>query len=463
MNAERRHETKNRRLASLGAMLEYYDFVAYIYVAAAISQAFFPSEGSETVHLMSTFGIYAIGFVVRPVAGIALSRVADRVGRKKVFLLTLALMSAASIGIGILPTYATVGWLAPALLLLMRVLQGCAVGGELPAAAVFVSEFAGPARVGFSGAYMMSLAYGGFLFGAGAALASDLVVGHLAQDTPSLGWRLPFLTGGVLGLVALYLRRHMEETPAFKELERSRDENTTPQGAVIALLRSHSASLLVGFLIVGALTALNVVFFQYWPTYLQVNLDYSADLALTGSLILILVAMIAMPWWGRFADRYGWSRLYIVGGLASAGTSIFAFVTVPTLGSNSPAALILPVPAALSAASLVAAGPGLLASMFPTENRQVGYSIPYNVGAAIFGGLLPLSIAPLISSLGVRAPLLIVLGGCVAGLAISATVVRLPLFLGRGAADLARVRTLSETETDGKVGGQGARNAQGGR
>lgn len=438
MNAGRLHETKNRRLASLGAMLEYYDFVAYIYVAASISQAFFPSDGPETLRLLSTFGIYAIGFVVRPVAGIALSRLADRIGRKKVFIFTLALMSAASIGIGVLPTYDNVGWFAPALLLLMRVLQGCAVGGELPAAAVFVSEFAGPSRVGFSGAYMMSLAYGGFLFGAGAALLSDLVVTHLAPGIPSLDWRLPFLIGGALGLVALYLRRQMEETPAFVELELTRPHGRQPSGSIGKILRTHAASLIVGFLVVGALTALNVVFFQYWPTYLQVNLGYSADFALTGSLILIVVAMVAMPWWGRFADRYGWSRLYVVGGSASAAASILAFAIVPTLGSNSVAALVLPVPAALSASSLVAAGPGLLASMFPTENRQVGYSIPYNVGAAIFGGLLPLSIAPLIAAMGLRAPLVIALGGAVVGLAIAALVGRLPLFLGHAATRDAR-------------------------
>ncbi len=431
MSSANSKEIKNRRLASFGAMLEYYDFVVYIYVAVAISQAFFPSHGSEALRLLQTFGIYSIGFLVRPVAGIALSRIADRVGRKRVFLFTLALMSAATFGIGVLPTYDSVGWLAPALLLLMRVLQGCAVGGELPAAAVFVTEFAGPSRVGFSGAYLQSMAYGGFLLGAGAALLSHVVATLVLPGTPSLAWRLPFLVGGLLGLVAVYLRRQLEETPAFQELEETDGDRTNRQGSIAAIFRYHSPAVLVGFLVVGAQSALNVVFFQYWPTYLQVNLGYSANVALAASLLAIIAAMAAMPWWGRFADRYGWRRLFLVGGVASAVTSIAVFAILPTLKSGSVAVLFLPIPAALSVAAIVAAAPGLLPSMFPTEIRQSGYAIPYNVGVAIFAGVLPLSIAPLIANLGVRAPVFIIIAGCLVALLVAAVIPRIPLYLGR--------------------------------
>jgi len=433
MSSANSKEMKNRRLASLGAMLEYYDFVVYIYVAVAISQAFFPSHGSEALRLLQTFGIYSIGFLVRPVAGIALSRIADRVGRKRVFLFTLALMSAATFGIGVLPTYDSVGWLAPALLLLMRVLQGCAVGGELPAAAVFVTEFAGPSRVGFSGAYLQSMAYGGFLLGAGAALLSHVVATLVFPGTPSLAWRLPFVIGGVLGLVAVYLRRRLEETPAFQALEETDGDRTNRQGSIAAIFRNHTPAVLVGFLVVGAQSALNVVFFQYWPTYLRVNLGYSANVALAASLLAIIAAMAAMPWWGRFADRYGWRRLFVVGGVASAVTSIAVFAILPTLQRGSVAVLFLQIPAALSVAAIVAAAPGLLPAMFPTEIRQSGYAIPYNVGVAIFAGALPLSIAPLIANLGVRAPVFIIIAGCLVGLLVAAVIPRIPLFLGRAA------------------------------
>jgi MFS family permease len=142
-----RRARRNIRLGSLGAALEYYDFVAYLYVATLIGQAFFPADMSDTIRLVQTLAIYSTGLLIRPVAGILIARVADRVGRKRLFILTVAVMSVATLLIGLLPTYAQVGWLAPALLLLLRLAQGCAVGGELPAAAVFVSEHARPAGV----------------------------------------------------------------------------------------------------------------------------------------------------------------------------------------------------------------------------------------------------------------------------------------------------------------------------
>jgi MFS family permease len=430
MSSATTRESKNRRLASLGATLEYYDFVAYIYVAAAISEAFFPSDGSETLHLVQTFGIYAVGFFARPVAGIALSHLADRVGRKRVFLFTLALMSAATFGIGVLPTYDQVGWFAPALLLLMRLLQGCAVGGELPAAAVFVTEFSGPARIGFSGAYLQSMAYGGFLLGSGAALLSDLIATHVLPGTPSLNWRLPFVLGGLLGLLALYLRRQLDETPAFEEMQQTAGV-LADRTSISAIFRSQSTAILIGFLAVGALTGLNVVFFQYWPTYLQVDFGHSADLALASSLLSIVAAMLAMPWWGRYADRFGWRSLYVTGAALSAATSIAVFAVLPRLAAGSALVLVLPIPAALSVASIVAAGPGLLCSLFPTHIRQACYAIPYNVGAALFGGLLPLSIAPMVASVGVRAPLIILGAGCLLALVVAAVIPRLPMYLGR--------------------------------
>lgn len=446
-------ERRNRRLASLGATLEYYDFVAYIYVAAAISQAFFPASGSETLRLVQTFGIYSIGFVARPVAGIVMSRLADRVGRKKIFLFTLALMSAATLGIGLLPTYASVGWLAPVLLLLMRILQGCAVGGELPAAAVFVSEFAGRTRVGFSSAYLQSMSYAGFLLGAGAALLSSTLAEHVFTSIPSLEWRLPFLIGGVLGLAALYLRRRLEETPAFEQLaEQPVHAAAASRGSVRIVLRDHGAAVGLGFLLMAALSIINVIFFQYWPTYLRVDLRHSAGTALAGSLAAIVAAMLAMPLWGRFADRYGWRALFLVGAGATTILSTGAFLVLPSIGTDSPLLLVLSVPAAVGVASIVAAVPGLLASLFPTSIRQSGYAIPYNIGVAFFGGLLPLSIAPLIAAAGVRAPLFIALAGCLLSLVAGLAVTRVPLHLGRSASERTDVQPADDEQSARSAG-----------
>lgn len=432
MTTATRSERKNRRLASLGATLEYYDFVAYTFVAAAISQAFFPADSPEALRLMWTFGIYAVGFVARPVAGIFMSRLADRIGRKKIFLFTLVLMSAATFGIGILPTYDSVGWIAPVLLLLMRLLQGCAVGGELPTAAVFVSEFAGRGRVGFAGAYLQALAYGGFLLGASAALLSTFLATSVFPAVPSLNWRLPFLIGGVLGLVALYLRRRLDETPAFERLEEGSDERaSSKRGSLRVVLREHGRAVAFGFLLLAALSIVNVIFFQYWPTYLQVNLGHSPAMSLGASLLAIVGAMVAIPLWGLFADRFGWRTHLLVGGTASTVVSVAVFLALPAIPADSPVILVACLPAAVGVAAIVAAVPGLLSSLFPTAIRQSGYAVPYNVGVAVFGGLLPLVIAPLIAVAGLSAPLLIVLAACVIAFVSAFLVTRLPLYLGR--------------------------------
>ncbi|MGP3533692.1 MFS transporter [Microbacterium sp. RD1] len=435
MNPATRSETKNRRLASLGATLEYYDFVAYTFVAAAISQAFFPADIPETLRLVQTFAIYSVGFVARPLAGIFMSRLSDRIGRRKIFLFTLALMSLATFGIGVLPTYETVGWLAPALLLLMRLLQGCAVGGELPTAAVFVSEFAGPRRVGFSGAYLQAWSYGGFLLGAAVALLASFLATHVFPGIPSLDWRLPFLLGGVLGLIALYLRRRLDETPGFEKLEKSDAPEVVRgrQGSIKVVLREHPGAVAFGFLLLAALSIINVIFFQYWPTYLQVNLGHSAGVALGSSLLAIAGAMIALPLWGKFSDRFGWRSLFAVGGVVATVTSVVLFLTLPLIPADSPLLLVASVPAAVGVASFVAVVPGLLSSLFPTAVRQIGYSIPYNVGVAIFGGVLPLSLAPLIAVGGTSAPLLIVLAACAISFLSAFIVTRVRLYLGAGA------------------------------
>jgi MFS transporter, MHS family, proline/betaine transporter len=426
MQRSMRTEKANLRLASLGAMLEYYDFVAYVYVAARIGEAFFPSDASATVKLAQTLAIYATGYFVRPVAGIMLSRVADRVGRKRIFLLTLALMSASTLGIGVLPTYDSVGWWAPALLLAMRVLQGCAVGGELPGAAVFVAEHATARRVAYSGAVLQSMAYGGFLIGAGAAFFSQLLVEHVVPGEPSLAWRLPFVLGGLLGAVAVHLRRRLEETPLFTELG-ARGAAAKP---VTLVLREHRKPALFGLLIVFAMTMLNGVYFQYWPTYLQVQLHYSPGAALAASLIAITGAMVSMPLWGRAADHWGWQVSLLIGSLSLAVATIWLFAFLPALGRGSAWALWAALPAAVAAGSIVSATPGLVASIFPTAVRQSGYALPYNSGVAVFGGPLTLVLVWLISAFGVSSPGYVVLLACLVAAAAALWVRRIPLHLG---------------------------------
>lgn len=426
-----RRARRNVRLGSLGAALEYYDFVVYLYVATLIGKAFFPADMSATSRLVQTLAIYSTGLLVRPVAGILIARIADRVGRKRLFILTVAVMSVATLLIGVLPTYAQVGWPAPVLLLLVRLAQGCAVGGELPAAAVFVTEHAASDRVARAGAFQQMTAYSGFLLGAGAAFLSGLVVTHLSPGTPSLAWRLPFLVGGLLGFVSMYLRRRLDETPEFV---RERGEGIErPAAPVREVLSRHRPAVLFAVLIVVALTLVNITYFNYWPTYLQTALHYPAATALAASLVAIAGAMVAMPVWGLVADRYGWRRMLLLAGLLSAVTTALLLVVVPTLSPASGIAVWIALPAAMAAGGIAAAVPSLVSAIFPTEVRQTGYSVPYNTVVALLGGFLNLILVWLVATVGSRAPMYVVLVACVLTVAAALVIVRIRVYLGRGA------------------------------
>lgn len=426
-----RRSRRNIRLGSLGAALEYYDFVAYLYVATLIGRAFFPAETSDTLRLVQTLALYSTGLLIRPVAGILIARVADRIGRKKLFILTVAVMSVATLLIGLLPTYDQVGWVAPILLLVLRLAQGCAVGGELPAAAVFVAEHARPDGVARAGAFQQMTAYSGLLIGAGAAYVAGLVATHLTPDLPSLAWRLPFVLGGVLGLVSLYLRRNLDETPAF--VRETSDGAERPSSPVREVLSTHRTQVAFAVIVVVALTLVNITYFNFWPTYLQSALHYPPSTALAASFVAIAGAMAGMPLWGYVADRFGWSRMLLWAGLATAATTVLLLIFLPGLPATSGLAVWILLPVAMAAGGIPAAVPGLVAAIFPTEVRQTGYSVAYNVVVALLGGFLNLILVWLVAGVGNGAPMYVVLLACVLSILAAFAVARIRIYLGRGA------------------------------
>jgi MFS family permease len=453
VEAERRAR-RNIRLGSLGAALEYYDFVVYLYVATLIGQAFFPADMSPTMRLVQTFAIYSTGLLIRPVAGILIARVADRVGRKRLFILTVVVMSVATLCIGLLPTYDQVGVLAPVLLLLMRVAQGCAVGGEIPAAAVFVTEHARPDGVARAGAFQQMTAYSGFLLGAAAAFVAGLVATHLTPDLPSLAWRLPFVVGGLLGVVAIYLRRRIDETPAF--VRETLEEGRRPVAPVREVLDKHRRAVVFAVLLVVALTLVNVTYFNFWPTYLQTVLGYSSTTSLVASLISIAGAMASMPAWGYVADRYGWSRMLLWAGLSTAATTVLLLLVLPTLPAGSGLAVWIQLPAALSAGGIAAAVPGMVSVIFPTEVRQTGFSLPYNIVVAVLGGVLNLILVWLVASVGLGAPMYVVLVACCLTIVAAFVVLRVRTYLGRGARPAGGFSKAGDPAATGRPGLEGA-------
>jgi MFS family permease len=413
-------------LAALGAMLEYYDFVIFLFVAAAISETFFPPGVSLWIRQMQTFGIFAVGYLVRPVAGILLSHFSDMVSRKKMFIFLLALMAVPTFLIGILPTYEHIGVFAPIALLALRVLQGCAVGGELPGASVFVSEHAAPSTVGFAGASLQSIVAFGLLLGTGVASLSVLV----AEKTtcPSLAWRLPFLIGGVFGMTAAYLRRHLEESPLHLRLKQS-GELAKDIPAKIVLV-SHTSACLFGMGLTFSMACGSAIFFQYLPTLLITVYGIPKEAAFNANIWGTLAYALAMPVWGRMSDRFGWGRTLGLGAFAMLAASVFFFHMLPRFVANFGSLGMLFAIAGGAVASVAALTPALLSSLFPTSVRQSGYAIPYNVGMAAFAGLMPLTLSWLVREYGPGVPLYPMIMCVFVTACLAVTVRRMKLYLG---------------------------------
>lgn len=425
MRPMRSGDMKNIGLASLGAALEYYDFIVYVYVSVALSQAFFSAATSAWVKEIQVLSIYAVGYLVRPVAGLVIAHLADRFGRKKMFVFTVLLMSVPTFLMGVLPTYDQVGWLAPVLLLLLRVAQGCAVGGELPGAAVFVSEHAQPRRLFFSSGSMHCIVISGLLLGAGAATLASLVAA-LDPSLSQLTWRLPFLLGGVSGLIAAYLRRHLEETPQFVAIREQR--TMSRQVPIAAVVKTHWRACLIALGFGLQQTMVAAVFFQYMPNYLIANEHLSRTAVSSANLLGILVFCLSMPLWGAFADRVGTRWTITVSAAASLLTGYWFFNHLPV---QDPADLLfLFVPPSLAGAGITAIVPGLVASMFPTQIRQSGYALPYNVGAAVYAGPALLVLATVVRGYGTWAAMAVYAVACALAFVTSVALRSQPRFLG---------------------------------
>ncbi|AMM18746.1 hypothetical protein AX768_31385 (plasmid) [Burkholderia sp. PAMC 28687] len=428
MKGDEKGHLKNLGLASLGAVLEYFDFVVYVYVAAFLSDAFFPPNASPWIRLVQAFSIYAIGYLVRPLAGVAIAHFADRIGRKKLFVFTVLLMSVPTFLMGLLPTYAQVGWFAPAALLLLRTLQGCAVGGELPGASVFISEHASANRLGFYSGIFFGIVNCGLLLGAAAAKVSALVA-DIHPDFVSLQWRLPFMLGGAFGLMAAYLRRHLQETPLFAEIREERAKSKKIPLAVV--LEQHKRACLFALGLVFVMSTTSGVYFQYLPNYLIVQLHYAKDTVFTANVIGVLAFVASMPAWGKLSDIVGWGKTIAIGAVVSACVSVWFFHYIRVAATADVHLTYAFVVVGLAAGCVHSTVPGLISSLFPTLIRQTGYTFPYSIGTAVFTGLTPLALAWLVKYYGLDAPMYAFLLACGVALIIAATVHLLPLYLGR--------------------------------
>jgi MFS family permease len=374
-------ELRTLWLASLGGALEFYDFVVFVFFAGVIGKAFFPGATSDWVRQVQTFSVFAVGYIARPIGGIVMAHFGDRYGRKKIFTLSIVLMALPTLLIGLLPTYREVGALAPAFLVALRVVQGIAIGGEAPGGWVYVAEHAPRGRRGFAiGLLTAGLSFGILL---GSLVATTINRLATPADIAAKYWRVPFLLGGVLGLIAVKLRRSLHETPVFLAL---RDTVSQSRGIPLkVVLKDHLGAVWVSALVTWSLTAVIVVEILMTPALLQKGYGISALAAQTSNLIATALLVLSTVAIGSLADRFGLRKVvFAVGPLLLLAT--YALYIVP---EKHPAALPLVYGFVGATAGLVTLAPLLMVELFPANVRFTGVSFSYNVSYAVWGGITP--------------------------------------------------------------------------
>jgi MHS family proline/betaine transporter-like MFS transporter len=396
--------------SAMGNTTEWFDYGIYAYAAVYIQKVFFPSD-NEGAAALYTLLVFAVSFLVRPLGGLVLGPLGDRLGRQRVLAATIIMMAAATFGVGLLPSYASIGIWAPIALVVLRMLQGFSAGGEYGGAATFMAEYAPDRRRGFLGSFLEFGTLAGFTLGASVVLLTELAVGDDAML--DWGWRIPFLVAGPLGLIGLYLRSRLEDTPVFRELEADDDVEQGAGTAFKDLVRDYRRPLLALMGLVVALNVTNYTLIAYMPTYLEQKIGLSS----TSTLVLIILGQLAMmlviPLSGRLSDRLGRKPMWWV---SLGGLFVMAVPMYLLMAQGFAWALVgfavLGLLYVLQLSTISATFP----AMFPTQVRFAGFAIAYNVSTALFGGTAPAANEKLIQLTGSDlVPAFYMMAACVVG------------------------------------------------
>ncbi|MFC9518187.1 MFS transporter [Nocardiaceae bacterium NPDC056970] len=370
-----RSKKKSLLASAVGNVLEWYEWSAYAVFAPFIAAVVFDSSNPVSA-LLSTLAVFAVGFLMRPLGGIVFGRIADRRGRKLVLVTTMLMMAGGSLVIGIMPTYESVGIWASVILLAARITQGFAHGGESATAYSYVSEIAPPHRRGMWGSVAFIAIFGGsaLAYSVGGGVTSVLSDGAVA----TWGWRIPFLIGAMLALVALYLRRSMEESEVF-DAQAGDDSPRIPRATVV-----RAVLLMIGM--TSGITAAHYTWTSYISTYAITQKNMNPDTAYWMLVVAQLIALVSLPFWGLLSDRIGRRpMLFAFAGLmfvlqfpltamiTSAGWTLLVATTV--------ALLVVSIPASVLSATL--------SESFPTKLRTQAIGFAYSISVAVFGGSSP--------------------------------------------------------------------------
>ncbi|SER32184.1 metabolite-proton symporter [Lentzea xinjiangensis] len=393
----------------IGTTVEWYDFFLYGSAAALVfNKLFFPTADPLTGTLLA-FTTYAIGFLARPLGGLVFGHYGDRLGRKKLLVLSLLLMGGATMLMGVLPTYAAVGVAAPLLLTFLRLVQGFALGGEWGGAVLIVSEHGDPARRGFWASWPQAGVPCGNLLA--TAVLAVLAAVQSDEDFLAWGWRIPFLLSGLLVVIGLWIRLTVSESPVFLAAQKKAAEEMAAQGRsqeqekppVLVLLKHNWREVLIAM---GARFAENVSYYvitAFILVYLTTGLGLSKSVGLNAVLIASAVHLVTIPVWGHLSDRFGRRSIYLVGAVGMGGW-IFAFFAL--LDTRDPVLITLGTTVGLVLhGAMYGPQAAFFSELFGTRVRYSGASIGYQLASIAAGALAPLIATALLKAYGTSFPI----------------------------------------------------------
>ncbi len=364
---------------SIGNLIEWFDFYVYNFFALYFAKSFFPGA-NPTVQLLNTFGIYALGFFIRPVGGLILGAYADRAGRRAALTLSVTLMCFGSLLIGIAPTYASIGIASPILLLVARLIQGISLGGEYGTSATYLSEIAVSRHRGFYSSFQYVTLIGGQVLG-----SATLLIMQMAYTGPQLeawGWRIPFLIGALFALFGLYLRRNLKESAEFTKGGGLHVPNPARE-----LLKHPRAILLVFGLTMGGTTAF-YTYTTYMPTFLVNTVKLTRDQATQISFITLIIYACLQPVFGAISDKIGRRPVLLWFGILGTLCTI-PILTALQATRDYTTALLIVMASLIIVSGYTSINAVVKAELFPTGVRALGVGLPYAVAASVFGGTAP--------------------------------------------------------------------------
>ncbi|MDD7814766.1 MFS transporter [Mycolicibacter sinensis] len=403
---------------AVGNFMEWYDFGIYGFLATTVAQVFYPTDSSSAVGLIATFGTLAAAFAVRPFGGIVFGALGDRIGRKRVLIMTVTLMAIGTTVTGLLPSYEEIGVWAPILLIVTKIMQGFSTGGEYVGAMTYVSEHAPDRSRGALTGYLPLGTLGGYITGAAVVtlMKSQLPV----SDMLHWGWRVPFLLGVPLALITLYMRLRIDESPAFEELGQLSEDDTAAarstgwqqfQQTVVGQRRG----LLICMGLVLAENVTNYMLTGYMPTYFKQVGGISGSRGLTMIVVALLLMLVAVMPLAKLSDRIGRKPILWTGSVMLIVGSVPAFLLIRH-GGNYPLRLLGVLLIGMTLVCFYSTTPSTLPALFPTRVRLFAVAIGFNISVSTFGGTTPLIAETLVSGTGnVMVPAFILVGAGIVG------------------------------------------------